>query len=51
MRKMGLQPRFRRRFRVTTEAKPNHQVAPNLLAQDFTASAPNEKWLVDISYI
>ena len=26
-------------------------VAPNLLKQDFTAAAPNEKWAGDISYI
>ncbi|GAJ76948.1 mobile element protein [Vibrio sp. JCM 18905] len=26
-------------------------VAPNLLAQNFSASAPNEKWAGDITYI
>ncbi len=26
-------------------------VAPNLLARDFTAQAPNEKWVTDITYI
>ncbi len=26
-------------------------VAPNLLEQDFTAMAPNEKWIGDITYL
>jgi len=26
-------------------------IAPNLLDQDFLATAPNQKWLSDISYI
>ncbi len=26
-------------------------MAPNLLDRDFTATAPNQKWTVDITYI
>jgi putative transposase len=26
-------------------------VAPNRLEQDFTASAPNQKWVSDITYL
>jgi putative transposase len=51
MRNMGLKTRYRRRFRTTTQENPKHPVAPNHLAQNFTATAPDEKWLVDISYI
>lgn len=51
MSRMGLKTRCRRRFRVTTQAKPQRTPAPNLLAQDFSASRPNQKWLVDITYI
>jgi putative transposase len=31
----------------------NHElpVAPNLLEQDFTATAPNQAWAGDITYI
>lgn len=41
-----------RKFKVTTtDSAHPYPVAPNLLDQDFTASRPNEKWLVDITYI
>ncbi len=40
-----------RKFPVTTQRTDKTLVAPNLLAQDFTASAPNQKWLADITYI
>ncbi len=35
----------------TTRANEKHEKAPNLLAQDFHASGPNQKWVVDITYI
>ncbi len=42
----------RKPFRpVTTKSNPKHPVAPNLLAQDFTAERPNEKWTGDITYV
>jgi len=41
----------RRRFRVTTQRNPTHQVARNLLQQDFTATVPNQRWVADITYI
>jgi putative transposase len=41
----------RRKRPVTTRRVEGGLVAPNLLAQDFTASRPNEKWLADITYV
>jgi putative transposase len=41
----------KRRFRVTTQANPAHAVAKNLLKQNFTAGAPNRRWVADITYI
>jgi transposase InsO family protein len=35
----------------TTCPDPTRPVVPNRLAQDFTADAPNQKWLGDITYI
>ncbi len=52
MREHGLQSHKRRRFRVvTTDSKHAHPVAPNLLERDFEATAPNQKWLADMTYI
>jgi transposase InsO family protein len=41
----------RRKRPVTTQRAEGSLVAPNLLAQDFTASKPNQKWLADITYV
>ena len=41
----------KRKRPVTTQRAAGGLVTPNLLAQDFTASAPNQKWLADITYI
>jgi transposase InsO family protein len=52
MRRHGMVGRSPRRQRpVTTQRAPGAQAAPNLLAQDFTANRPNQKWLADITYI
>jgi transposase InsO family protein len=51
MRRQGLHARQRKRFRRTTQPDKRQPAAPNVLAQAFKASRPNEKWLVDITYI
>jgi putative transposase len=52
MRANGIQGRVRRRSRpVTTQRAEGALVAPNILAQDFTADKPNQKWVTDITYI
>jgi putative transposase len=52
MREHDLSSRKRRRWRVvTTDSKHAHPVAPNVLERDFEASAPNQKWLADLTYI
>ncbi len=49
MRLAGLHSRRRPKRRArTTDSRHNRPVAPNLLQQDFSANAPNEKWLGDI---
>jgi putative transposase len=47
----GLRGCPQRRFKVTTQSDPKHPVAANLLEQDFTAKAANERWASDITYI
>jgi len=51
MRENGIFARMRRRFRHTTDSKHKLPVAPNLLEQNFTATAPNQAWVGDITYI
>jgi putative transposase len=52
MRELGLKSRISRAFTpTTTQADPTKQPAPNHLAQDFTATAPNRKWVTDITYL
>jgi putative transposase len=47
MQEEALQARVRRRFIATTRRNHGHPVAANLLARDFTAPAPNRRWVGD----
>ena len=51
MRDNHLKANQKRRFKKTTDSQHNKAVASNLLDQNFSAEAPNEKWAADISYI
>ena len=51
MREDGIEGQRKRRFRVTTNSKHSHPVAPNELNRNFTAPAPNKVWVTDITYI
>lgn len=50
MRQAQLIARCRRPHIRTTISDPTHPVAPNTLERDFQASAPNTRWLTDITY-
>lgn len=49
MRENQLIARQKRRFKRTTDSEHAWPVAPNLVAQDFTADGPDRKWRADIS--
>ena len=51
MRKHAIRARTMRKFKVTTNAKHNYAVAPNLLKQVFRTDAPNRVWVSDMTYI
>ena len=51
MHEYGLKARQKRRFKRTTDSDHAWPIAPNIIDQDFTATGPNEKWGVDISYV
>ena len=39
------------KYKVTTDSNHKFNIAPNLLNRNFSADQPNQKWVVDISYI
>lgn len=47
MQAQGLRARVRRRYKCTTMSEHNQPIAPNLLRQEFRASAPNQRWVGD----
>src|SRR5574343_1526667 len=51
LKRQGLVAKAARKFKATTNSKHNLPVFDNLLQQDFSASAPNQKWAGDITYI
>jgi transposase InsO family protein len=52
MRTRGLRSvRARKRRQSLTKAGQQAYIVPNLLAQDFTATRRNEKWVTDTTYI
>jgi len=51
MRQEGLCGLRRRAFKATTDSKHRFPVADNLLARDFTAAAPDQVWVSDITYL
>jgi putative transposase len=51
MSENGMKARQKTRFKRTTDSDHGGPVAKNVLNQDFTADAPDQKWGVDISYV
>jgi putative transposase len=51
MRDNGIRAKTKRKFRVTTDSRHDHPVAPNRLDRQFEVAAPNTVWVADISYI
>jgi transposase InsO family protein len=50
MRAAGIRAKSHRKFRVTTtDSRHSHPVAENVLARDFTAERPHQKWVADIT--
>jgi putative transposase len=51
MSQQELVARRRRRWRTTTDSKHHEPVAPNVLDRDFTATAPDQVWVGDTTYL
>jgi putative transposase len=51
MRQDGVWAERRRPFRTTTDSRHASPIAPNLVARDFTATAPNRVWVTDVTAV
>lgn len=51
LKRQGLVAKAARKFNATTNSKHNLPVFDNLLQQDFSTTAPNQKWAGDITYL
>ena len=51
MPERGINVKPKRRKVKTTDSKHNNPMAPHLLKRDFSADAPNTKWVADITGI
>jgi len=51
MRAAGIRARTTRRFVRTTDSRHRLPVPDNVPDRDFTASKPNEKWAMDLTYV
>ena len=51
MRELGLEARYPKRFKTTTDSKHLLQICPNILDRNFNVQAPNKVWTTDITYL
>lgn len=51
MQENSIRAKTRKKFKATTNAEHHYPVASNLLNQEFNATAPNQRWTSDITYI
>ena len=51
MAQHGIRARHKRKYIATTNSNHELPVAPNLLKRNFTATAPNQVWTSDITYL
>ena len=51
MRQGGISGLIEKKFKATTIRVPGVRVADDLLERDFSAGAPNERWVADITYL
>ncbi|EFN2499682.1 IS3 family transposase [Shigella dysenteriae] len=50
-KELGLRCKQKRKYKATTNSDHSLPVAPNLLNQSFEATAPNQVWVADLTYV
>ncbi len=51
MVRLGLEVRYPKRFKVTTDSDHNESISPNKLDRKFVVTTPNKVWTTDITYV
>ena len=51
MKKLNLEVKQKRKYKVTTDSKHQLPVAENVLNRQFSPQAPNQAWGTDITYL
>ncbi len=51
MKAAGIRARKSRKFVITTDAKHNYPIAPNVLNRNFRTTREDEVWVSDITYV
>lgn len=51
MKESKMQPKTRRKFKMTTDSNHNKPIHNNFLQRQFHAGAPNQRWVTDITYV
>lgn len=51
MKSLGISPKIKKRFRVTTDSNHGIKVSPHLLKREFTVTELGKVWVSDITYI
>jgi len=51
MQQHSIKARCKRKFVITIDSKHDLPIIPNLLNRSFTASAVNQMWATDITYV
>jgi putative transposase len=51
MARLGLEVRYPKRYKVTTDSNHSEAIAPNILDRQFAVAEPNKVWTTDITYV
>jgi len=51
MARLGLEVRYPKRFKVTTDSDHNEAISANKLDRQFVVTEPNKVWTTDITYV
>ena len=51
LKRQGLRPVYKRRYRLTTDSDHRKPVAPHVLNRRFEGWQPNQAWVADVTYI